>query len=267
MPARERDDRGKARDKAELQPRWDNAFHWSRHASVYLGLPALRAYYPLGAVGTAGQALDLSGLGNHLTLNGDPVFDYENLIQLVDYDGTGDYHDITDGASANAFDIRGNETYIPVARRGLTVGCWVRFDGVGSLNYIVSKWDVGGVNQAYRLIRVAANRIRASITIDGTTVVTATNTAPIVASTWYHIVLRFRANNDLVVFVNGVAGTAVAAPVTIFNSSANFTVGAQSTGLNELNGQESDVFVCAIALSNAQIGSIFEQPRAMFGVR
>ncbi|GAG12488.1 unnamed protein product, partial [marine sediment metagenome] len=46
--------------------------------SSYLALPGLRGFWPMSSVGVIagifGEAIDLQGLGNHLTRNGDPEF-------------------------------------------------------------------------------------------------------------------------------------------------------------------------------------------------
>lgn len=60
-----------------------------------------------------------------------------------------------------------------------------------------------------------------------------------VANTWYHLAL-VRYGNVFTPYMNGIAGTAVTSSATLFNSTANLTVGA-GPGLDSSNGFMDDL--------------------------
>jgi hypothetical protein len=235
--------------------------------SVLTILPGCRGVWAMSGVGTAGQALDQSGLANHLTLNGNPQFGYSNLVPYCAYDGTGDYHNISDAASGNAYDFIGSESYIQSGVRGLTIGGWFRFDNAATAEEgLISKW--GAINtRSYRLTRDAAGNISFRISNDGAAVISATGTAVVGANEWTFCAGRFLSGGEVVVFTDREKVTQATAVVTTFNTAQAFTIGARSDATEFFTGRGSLTFACVEALSDALIGSVFEQTRAMFGVR
>lgn len=233
--------------------------------STILALPGLRAFYPMSIPGIAGQAQDLQSLGNHLTLNGNPQFGYENLIPYCQYDGTGDYHDIADAASGNAFDVLGTESYIEVAERGLTLGTWVKPEETGTGEALMAKFGAVG-NQSYRIQLTVPDQLIFQISDDGTAVATATSVAIPTFNVWYYVVGRFRPGVFVDIFVNGVEVNVATAMVSIFNSTANFTIGARQAGADPFQGRLSMMWVCAAQLSDSIIQNCFHQMRNMYNV-
>lgn len=230
----------------------------------FLALPGLRGFWPMSAVGVAGQAIDMQGLGNHLTRNGDPEFNYDNLAPYCDYDGTGDYHNITDAASANAFDILGNEGYIKPAIRGLTAGAWVK-TSTDAVEGIICK-DVTLVAQdAYALYFGPTPTFRVS---DGAAYTTIAAPATAI-NQWHHIAGRYVPSVSVDVYVDGIktsnVGAIPAAPIN--NSVHQFTLANFSAvGVLELTGFLSMCFICAAALSDKIINSLYQKSRRVFEV-
>lgn len=249
---------------SDFQLRYESSFAWRVAISAFLAVPGVRAFYPMSAVGVAGEAQDLQSLGNHLTRNGDPQFNFDALVPYCQYDGTGDYHDITDAGSGNAFDILGTETVIEAAVRGLTLGCWVRPEETSTLEGIIAKWGGAG-SRAYRLYLDASDQFNFEVSDDGTNSDVATSAA-VAMDAWYFVAGRFTPSSFVDVFVNGVEVNQATARASAFNTGSNFTIGALSGGASELQGRVSMGFITPMALSDAIINSLFWQTCAMCGV-
>lgn len=234
--------------------------------SPYLALPGLRGFWPMSSVGVAGQAIDLQGLGNHLTWQGNPMFHFAGLAPFCRYDGTGDYHDITDAASANAFDIRGLEAYIndSDSALGLTLGGWIYPEETSTLEFIITKWapDPGF---AYRVILGATDIFAFEISDDGSNTDIVTS-AVVTMNAWYFVAGRFIPSTSVDIFVNGVETNQATARPSIADSPADFAIGARGDGAIPFQGRVSLAFICAMAHSDSIINSLFQQTRSAFGV-
>lgn len=252
--------------RSEFQARYEPNFAWKSACSAVQALPGLRAFYPMSAVGTAGQARDLGGSGAtyDLTNNNVADFGYDQLVPYCDYDGTDQYHSFVDNAN---FDILGNEAYIEAVYRGLTIGGWFKFrdDPPAADEYLIAKWTATP-NRAYRLHRRVATTVR--FTVDDT-VVFVTSTVTTTSGVWYFLWGRYNpgagemsvgVNEAIVTLAAGVPG----APIT--NSNADFTIAASGVPGNYMDGRASLCFVCVEQLSDAILNAIFQQTRAMYGV-
>lgn len=241
--------------------------------SPFLAPTGVRAFYPMSAIGTAGEARDMGGSGAtyDLTRNGDPRFYYDGLVSLCDYDGTGDYHNFVDNAN---FDIVGTETYILAAYRGLTVVGWFQFDDdpPAATEYLIAKWDAGA-NRSYVLRRRTTTDIQFSI-YDGAAVDSIDTVATTGTSQWYFCAGRYEPGAgpaEIAVIlkstgVNEVTVNAAGIPAALQNSAADFTIAASGTPGNYLDGRASRCAVYAAQLDNATLDSMFQQTRAAFGV-
>lgn len=250
-----------------FQPRDEPNFAWKSAVSATLALPGLRGFWPMSAVGVAGQAIDLQGLGNHLVRNGGD-FGYDGIVPLIDYNGVNEYHNITDAASANAFDVLGTEAYIEPVKQGLTIGGWFKFDDdpPAAFEHLIGKW-AAAANRSYSLIRLVGTQIRFRI-FDGAATTFATTTATTTSDTWYHCVGRFDTTlGDVFVYLNSVEVVTVVAVASINNGAADFTIAASSTPGDYLDGQASLCWICAASLSEAIIKNHFHQTKAMYNVR
>jgi hypothetical protein len=240
-----------------------------RTLAAFLQLPGLRGFWPMSSIGVAGQAIDLQGLGNHLTLNGNPLFNYSGLIPYCDYDGTGDFHSITDAASGNAFDILGNESYIDTGVQGLTVGGWFYFDRNTNAEALIAKADgVVNANRNYDLFyRGDAGGDPAQFNVaNGAVAYTVTGITTIPTATWTFIAGRFIPSTSVDVFTNSIIATnAVAIPATINNSTADLNIAARNGG-SLLDGRASMCFICTVSLGNVLLRSLYNQTRQLFQV-
>lgn len=248
--------------RVEIQRRDQHA--WSHSASTIFALPVLRGFWPFSAAGVAGQAIDLQGLGNHLTRNGDPQYSYANLIPHCQFDGTGDYFNITDAASGNAFDILGTEVYVETAERGLTVGGWFYPEETGTFEIVMNK-GAGAGTRSYRIYFNSNDTWNFELSDDGTNTDTATS-AVVSVNSWYHVVGRFIPSTSVDIFVNAVETNQATARAAAFNTAQDFTIGANSAGGSEFQGRCSMTFICAAQLSDTIIQALYYQTRAMYGV-
>lgn len=257
--------------RADFQARYEPNFAWKSAASALLGLPGLRGAWSTAVVGAAGELNDISGHGGHLTLNGGPIFGYltGGLMAYCEYDGTGDYHSIPDNAR---YDIIGNETYINSEVRGLTIGGWFRPTETGTLERLVCKWTAVAGNRAYTLNYTVSDTFQFTISGDGTNTFTIISAAVTPINNWYCVFGRFLSTiPELNIYVGQASGwtadtNAVGIPATIFNSNANFVVGADSGGINPFQGRISHLALSVEAIAEGILKTFFNQTRAAFGI-
>jgi len=233
----------------------------------FMRLPGLRGFWPMSAFDSTGAAQDQSGHGHHLTYNGNPTYSYAGLAPYIDLDGVGDYLSRADEAD---LDILGTETYVAAGVRGLTVGGWFYVDDDTAAQGLISKYGAAG--QRSWLLYVdgvaAGDPVRFIISDNGTNTDTTTSTNGIVASTWHFCVGRYcdaLVGAELQVWIDNTATSAATARNSIFNSNAGFNIGAWNGG-SVLNGRASLCFLCAAALSDTIIQSLYQATRALFGV-
>lgn len=249
-----------------FQRRSESQFAWSHAVSMCQYLPGLRALYTMAAMGTAGELREVSGNGTTYDLTNNNVVDfrYTSLLPWCDFDGTNQYFNLADNAN---FDILGNEGYVAAAVQGLTIYTLARFDGAAAADeYVVAKWLIAGNQKSYRIARLAAGNAVATITTDGSTNFSATSTNVLAATTWYHLVLQYDPSTKLSIWVNGIEdGTnVVAVPATIFNSTADFTIGARGAPGSYIDGRIGITAVCAQHHSDAMIVANYQQMRALW---
>jgi len=239
--------------RSEFQARYEPNFGWRAACSLIQALTGLRAFYPMSAVGTAGQARDLGGSGTtyDLTNNNSADFGYDQLAPYCDYDGTNQYHSFVDNAN---FDILGTEAYIVTAQRGLTIGGWFQFDDdpPAAQEFLIAKFPSAGVaNQSYVLRRRTPPDIQFAIG-NGAALDTVDTVAVTGAARWYFCAGRYEpqagpAEIAVILKSSDVDETATnnaGIPAAIVNGNAAFTIGASSTPANYLDGQASLCFVC-----------------------
>ena len=251
--------------RAYFQDRNESNFAWKSCASSVLALPGLRAFYPMSAVGAAGEAQDISTLGQHMARTGDPDFQYENLIPYANYNGTTDYHSVADNA---AHDIIGTEAYIQGFAQGLTMGFWLQKDALqAGSRHLFDKYEANVANRSYSIYHTGADvTFRVYDAVNAPTDVTLVG-ALAADTTWHFIWGRYETGGDLTISVNNVTNTNVGGgPAALFNSSADLTIGARSGGASFADGRFSMVWLCCQQHSDAILGALWEQQRSMFGV-
>lgn len=250
---------------ADFQARYEPQYSLAISQSLHCQLQGLRAFWPLGpnAVTAGGIfATDIAGVYDIQLINA-PIFGRYNLAPYVDFvAATSQYLEYADILQ---FDILGTEAYI--ANPGLTLGGWFWCDApsMGVVAGYIAKYNAAGNQQAYELFKSVTNFPTFGISTDGINNVYAIHTTAQVVGTWNHIVGRFTPSTELAIFLNGIKITnVVAIPASIFDSSASLRIG--DIRATYLDGRASQCFISAAALSDAQIGMLYQAGRPMFGV-
>jgi hypothetical protein len=249
--------------RADFQARYEPNFAWKSACSQFLALPGLRGFWPMSSIDESGNTYDLSNQGRTLTYNGNPTYNYAGLAPYIDFDGTGDFLSRADEAG---LDITGTETYVASAVRGLTLGGWFQANQAGATDGLLSKWDTGANQRSYLVVHNATNNLEFNISTAGTAVsATAISTGTMSVNAWFFSVARFVPSTSVAVYLNNVKTSSATAIASIFSSSASINIGAVNAA-NLLTGRASLCFLCAAALSDAIIGQLYQQSRALMGV-
>lgn len=233
----------------------------------YQDLPGLVGFWPMSSVQrSTGNVYDLSGQGRTLTYNGNPTFNiYNGVVPYADVDGTGDFFSRTDETD---LDILGTETIYASSVRGLTTGGWFWIDTLGGVaRGLIGKWNGTGNQRSWILLVQTDNDIQFLVSADG--IAGNTNDTGFSPTTgqWYNIVARLVPSTSQDVFINGTKYTyTTTIPASIFNGTASLEIGAFNAGTNNLDGRASLCFLCANALPDSLIESIFQTQRMGFGV-
>jgi hypothetical protein len=266
---------------ADFQKRYEMQFSWGQACSMFQLLSGLRGFWPMSAFDSSGNAQDQSGHGHHLTYNGNPVYG-QNLDTLrtlaphIRFDGTGDYLSRTDEAD---LDITGTSTLelsqasSVGAARGITLGGWWRPEDTGNAQCLIDKWGPGAGNFSYSLTlngNVVNDPVRFYISDDGTNYDSVSTTSGYTGLAWQFIAGRFNdadAGAELAIFLNAEKTTAVTARASIFSGNADLGVGGRPAGPAYLyTGRATLVFLCAAALPDVTVWTLYQQTRALFNV-
>lgn len=258
--------------RTDFQHRNEPNFAWKSACSAFLALPGLIGFWPMSPVrldSTTSQCRDLSGMDRNLTNNNTVTFGYDDLAPYANFVAAStQYLNKADGGAGNWADVIGTESHIIAAQRGLTLGGWFYFDSdTGSNQNLLTKRGADG-NLSYYLRRSAAGVAQLSISPDGTAANTITGSGASPAdSAWYFIAGRFDPSTTIDVWVNdNQTTTAAGVPASIFDSTADFVIGATGVPSEYLDGRASMCFLCSAALSDAIINQLYQWTRAMFGV-
>jgi len=272
LAARLRAMEARVRDLERLETPDRAARGMAAAVSMLQAFPGIRGIWPGGAIGgaagvAANRLVDISGNGLHLSSNNNTqvLLDSGLIAATRTVAATPTWWNHADDA---LFSIIGNELYINSAIRGLTVGCWAKFEGSGVAENAMSKWHTTGNQRSYQLNRQAGNTIQTAISSDGTggTIITATSTATLAANVWGHIIMRFNPGSKLSVFLNAVeAANTTSIPATLFNSSADFILGGIG-GTGNATARFSQMFLCAAAVPDIFIDTYFQATAPLFGV-
>ena len=224
--------------------------------------PGVVGIWPGSATDGAGQMIDVSGNGNHLTNNNTATFNAES-DKLVSYAecvrASSQYFSHTDGAP---FDILGTESHI--AQNGLTFGCWMYTTEV-VYQGVISKSN-NSPNRSYRLFFYGPNGIGVNFSSDGSSAVQALNTASPIYS-WYCAIGRFTPSTAVDLFVNGVQTTETAGiPASLNNNAEIFSIGSIGGSGFYLNGNTALMFLCAAAVPDIFIDTFYQFTAPLFGV-
>jgi hypothetical protein len=250
----------------KFQRRNEPNFAWGNVTSMYMMLMRLRGFWPMSVGRGAGGAADITGGNRLLTNNNTAVHNLQGLVPYISFNGTNQWLHRNDEA---IFDILGTEAYVASALRGLTFGAWCRFDvtPVGQ-EQVIGKYNAIGDQRSYRILRRPDKFIRAQVSVNGIDVVLIESSSLVEIDTWAFLVARFDPSTELAVFINNektVNTTGI--PASVFNSSSTFDIGANGGGAGEfMDGDVSLAFLCAAALPDYVIYSLYHHSRVLFGL-
>jgi hypothetical protein len=134
--------------------RAETSFAWGNAISYYLGLPGLRAFWPMSSVNETGNVYDLSGQGRTLTNNNAATFGVYGLQSYATFNGVNQYLSRADEAG---LDITGE----------LTMGCWIRFHANATQRNIMGKRGALAATLAYYVRKQTTNEIHCVFTDGG----------------------------------------------------------------------------------------------------
>ena len=136
----------------------------------------------------------------------------------------------------------------------ISVCAWIKLAELTSDKPILSRYN-GATNRAYILYhRATDDSIRFAISHNGTAIVEGITVLP--STDWHHVVGVFDGTN-ITLYVDGVVGTPVSSPGTIFSSTGNTYIGWGDNFNHYCNGSVDDVRVYNMARNTAEIAHIY----------
>lgn len=245
-----------------------NGYNLQSPVTPFLSLPGLVGlWYPGNVQRSTGNIYDYSGQGRTLTYNGNPTINYlTNGVSYADLDGAGDYW-----SRADETDLRITGTESWAANPGLTFGglFYSTANPGASGAGLISKLSTSGqYNYALLNNSFLVNPLM-YISGDGTNLTSVSSSITPGTGVWYFVTGRFVPSFSADIFVgisSGMTKTSniVGIPASIFAGTSSFSVGDYSAQYH--TGYYSIAFLCASALSDAIIQSLFQQTRSLYGV-
>ena len=205
-----------------------------------------------------GKALQLSYGG------GGGSFSYTDTgVAYADFDGWGWWgkNDETD------LDVLGTEAWSD--NPGLTVICWAAFKALGWEQMLISKNTTAGNQRAWILDKLTGPEYPLfAVSTDGAVMVDVISTVAVPDTNPHFFCGRFVPSTSVDVWMDSTKTSELAGvPASIFNSSAPLVLGAMNAGgAAWIFGKIYIAAVCASALSDGIIQSIFQRTRPLFGL-
>ncbi|MEE8305865.1 MAG: LamG-like jellyroll fold domain-containing protein, partial [Gammaproteobacteria bacterium] len=154
--------------------------------------------------------------------------------------------------------------------QGLMMGGWFRFDdATPAANELMVGKRGNGTSMAYHVRRGTGGNVVFEVSGDGTAlvIVTATNFGAPGADRWIHVVCRYIASTELKIWINGVANiNAASVPASLFDGTADFTIGAANGSTWQMDGRASRVFLFGSAPPDSVAERMWRYQKALYGV-
>lgn len=150
-----------------------------------------------------------------------------------------------------------------ITDEGLTLGGWFYSDTPGTYCGLMSKFVAAGNQRSY-LLDTDTDAPRFFVSTDGSTLKGAVSTVTHDHGVWFFAAGRWTPSTEVAVWCNTTKTVnTTTIPATVYNSTAVFKIGTYDSYF--LNGKASLCWLCAAALSDDIIMSIYESQRALFG--
>lgn len=222
----------------------------------FLGLPGLRAFWPLSAYTSANVYADQSGNGKGITAQaGATPAVYNSLIPTVAFNG-----------GATAYLTRANEADLQITG-AVTVGGWFFFTNLTNAAGLLSKTG-GSANNAYWMYAPSGN-VPVQFGIgNGAANIHASSAANATNGVWHFAVGRYTPSTELACFLDNQKGTLTAGVYAAINAGVDaFEIGRVfNSATGTINGNGALCFLCAAALSDTLLAYLWQRSRGMFGV-
>lgn len=228
---------------------------WGSVFGRHLALPNLRGFWPMSSADNTGAMYDMSEQGRTLTWVA-PVATgiYNNRVPYSEFNAT-----------SNLF--RADEAGLSVTG-SFTIGGWFWVDtSVAASMYFIAKFGTGTPQRSFLLQLLAGGAIRGVVNSSGASAqnVICDTTATILPNTWNHVVMNFTPSTSVIIWVNGVAQTfTTTIPASLFDSTANFRIGANDDAGFVLDGRATLCFLCAAALPDTLLQELYAATRRYF---
>lgn len=182
----------------------------------------------------------------------------------------------TNGIARNGLEFDGDDDYVSIPDTpstsiigALTLEAWIKSTSTANNEFIVGKDDT---NQRAYMLMIHTNKLALNIlqTADGSVEQLLQDPVEnrVRDGKWHHVAGVFIPSARMTLYVDGeeVATTTTGVPSSIFDSSAELTIGRRPfSGSNiPLKGTLDEVAVHSRALSEAEIKQHFEAKRALF---
>lgn len=259
--------------RSTYQARYEPNFAWVNALSAFTLLEHQRGFWPMSSVDENLLVYDHSGQSRNLTDNNTVAYDTFNLIPYAAF------------ISANSeFLSRADEAGLSITG-ALTLGCWVRpsDDDPAAGESILGKWKPDSDERSYLLdrrpvaagntfrFRISALGTNASITELDSSVAYGDVGVTATPEQWYFVVGRYIPQGSMDLFVSEgprLYEFTTDYPAGIDDNDSDFRIasihGAAGVGVYELWGDVTLAFICASALDDVVIYSLFYQTKALF---
>lgn len=246
---------------ADFQNRYEPNFSFAQAVGMLQMFPGVVGIWPGSVTDGAGQMVDVSGNGNHLTNNNTATFNStaDGLVPYVNLIAASSQY--FSHATGLPFDITGTEAHIGNVTgniRGLTMGGWVKFDRLTTQEAIMSK--ISGAT-GYMLRKESDDDLRFQINGVAFDYDTVTTTTP-----FQFVAVKYEPSTLMTGWLNGDKSTSAAGvPASITTAALAFTIGSR-IAVDFFDGRFVLPFLCASAVPDVYIDTFYQQTRALFGV-
>lgn len=152
----------------------------------------------------------------------------------------------------------------------LSISAWIKHDSStpSTDEGIFTKFinDSGYTNKrAYALVWQSDNKLRFSVSSDGSAITSVITTGALTANTWYHVVAVYTASSKLEIYVNGAINNtnSTSIPASLYASNApvyignHFNLRATNSTQYYFAGWLQDIFLCSKAMSSSEVTTVY----------
>ncbi len=220
-------------------------------SDVFIRLPGLLAYWPMGIRGENGPVVEHGGQGTPLIETGSCPVGYDGDA----YTHLGDGVNYLDAIGFGG--LSGTETFVDSTLNGFTIGGWFWPDVAATGTHGLVTKDAASPQRGYAVTFQLPGKCAARVTGNGITVVSVISGA-VAINAWHFVVGRYIPSVEVSILVDGTKTTnTTSVPASQFTSSANFEVGRDfSLDARIFHGRARDVFVCQAQISDEILESV-----------